>query len=130
MKALVCFETPDGQRCALDVRDAGGVVRFSALEPLPAPLPGVLGLLRSGEELLPVLGPPGATGRHVVVVRAAEARFGLLVGEVTAVVRIADEQLGPPPRGQERAVVRAVAGGAGAGALVLDPDVLAEGLVR
>ncbi len=128
MTALVCFATPDGQRCALDVHDAGAVVRFATLEPLPAPRAGVLGLLRSGEELLPVLGAAGARGRHVVVVHATAGRFGLLVDEVTAVVRVREEQLGPPPRGQERPVVRAIAGGAGAGALVLDPDVLGEGL--
>jgi chemotaxis signal transduction protein len=128
VKALVCFDTASGQRCALDVAHAGRILPWTALEPLPAPLPGVLGLLRTADGLLPVLGVLGETGAHIVVVRAGAEHFGLLVQSVTAVVRVADELLLAPPRGQERAVVRAVAGGAGDGALVLDPDVLAQGL--
>jgi chemotaxis signal transduction protein len=77
--------------------------------------------------VLTVLGPDGS---HVVVVRTDDAQFGLLVGSVTAVVRVEDDQLGPPPRGQARDVVRAVAGGAGRGALVLDAGLLAGRLRR
>lgn len=128
MIALVCFETPEGQRCALDVAHAGAVLVPGELEPLPAPLPGVAGLLRHGGDLLPVLAPLGRPGSHVLVVEAAGERFGLLVTAVTGVVRVRPEDLTDPPRGQALAVVRAVAGGAGEGALVLDPDVLARGL--
>lgn len=128
MIALVRFETPDGQRCALDVAHTGAVLVPDGLEPLPAPLPGVAGLLRHGGDLLPVLAPLGRPGTHVLVVESGETRFGLLVATVTGVVHVRDEELADPPRGQALALVRAVAGGAGEGALVLDPDVLARGL--
>lgn len=128
MIALVCFTAPDGQRCALDVAHTGAVLALGALEPLPAPLPTVLGLLRVGGERLPVVAALGRPGSHVLLVEAGTGRFGLLVGAVEGVVRVRPEELTAPPRGQARAVVRAVAGGGGHGALVLDPDVLAEGL--
>lgn len=128
MNALVCFEAGAGQRYALDVSDAGEVVPFEGLELLPAPLPHVLGLLRTGEAVLPVLGALATTGSHVVVVRAGAERFGLLVGVVTAVVRLRDDELGPPPAGQAEGLVRAVAGGAAGGALVLDAHALARRL--
>jgi chemotaxis signal transduction protein len=130
VRAFVCFEAGAGQRYALDVADSGGVFPLEPLEALPVPLPEVLGLLRTGGDLLPVLGALGATGRHVVVVRSGTERFGLLVDEVTAVVRVRDEQLSPPPNGQAEDVVRAVAGGAGRGALVLDAGVLSTRLRR
>lgn len=128
MIALVCFTAPDGQRCALDVAHTGAVVALGELEALPAPLPEVLGLLRVGGERLPVLAALGRPGSHVLLVDAGAGRFGLLVGAVDGVVRVRPEELTEAPRGQARPVVRAVAGGAGHGALLLDPDVLAEGL--
>lgn len=128
MRAYACFETADGQRCALDVAHVGAVLPAAPLEPLPAPLPAVLGLLRTGEGLMPVLGTFGQIGSHIVVIRAQEVTFGLLVAIVTGVVRIHPEQLTPAPPGQARRVVTGVAGGAAGGALVLDPEVLATGL--
>ncbi len=130
MRAFVCFDGARGQRYALDVAHTGRVLPFTPLLPLPAPQPGVLGLVRDDGELLPVLALLGDTGRHVLVVQAGTGRFGLLVEAVTAVVRLREEELRPPPRGQDRSLVSAVAGGPGADALVLDPELVGEALAR
>lgn len=124
MPVLVRF-TCAGSRYAVDVAASAGVVTWTRAEPLPDPRPGVVGLIRESGALLPVLAPFGTDGGHVLVLRPAGGpRFGLLVGEVEGVVRVAEDTIAPAPAGQRTGVVRGVVDDA----LLLDPDRLADAL--
>jgi chemotaxis signal transduction protein len=104
MTTLVRFRAPGGQfalpvECVNEVRAAGDMTR------LPAPRPGVVGLMPRDDEAVPVLSLLGATGGHVLVVADGTEVFGLLVEEVLGVSELPDGELLPPPEGQDRAVV-------------------------
>ncbi len=124
MIPLVTFRTSQGSY-ALAVEHTGGVLDREELQPLPAPVDGVLGLQRVGDESLPILAVLGADGRQVVVVDAGGRRFGLLVREVLGVVRVT--RVSPPPPGQRVVVVEGVVDDAD-GALLIDPHALADHL--
>jgi chemotaxis signal transduction protein len=127
-RVLVCFDAGDASY-AVPVEDTRGVERAEGLRPLPAPLPGVAGLLRPEEEALPVLDPFAADPNgHVLVLQPAAERFGLLVERVTGVVRVDDAAVGPPPAGQADALVGGVVRSPLARALLLDADVLSRRL--
>jgi chemotaxis signal transduction protein len=109
---MVRFRTPRGE-FALPVEQVTEVRRADDLVLLPSPKEGVAGVIRHGDGVLPVLSVLGEPGQHVVVVQVDDARFGLLVEEVTAIRRVEDGDVGPPPRGQE---------GAGVSAAIVEPD--------
>lgn len=130
MTAVVRFRAGGGD-WALDVRDARQVLGAGSLRPLARPREDVVGLLDvPGEPVpLPVLaslgsGPDG----HVLVVEARGHRFGLLVDEVTGVLRDEDVRLGPPPAGRDVSGVRATIILDGGSALLLDAGSLADRL--
>lgn len=100
MRTIVRFRTIDAEY-ALPVEDVTEVRSAAELTPLPAPRSGVAGLMTHSGDALPVLSVLGDVGRHVLVLRTADVRFGLLVDEVLGVERIEDELVGPPPRGQD-----------------------------
>lgn len=126
MSGLVQFRS-GGTQWAIDVRHTRRVLAAGPLTPLPAPLPGVAGLMRDtpGAPALPVLSALGAgEGEHVLELDVDGHRFGLLVDEVLGVVRSDTVLIGPAPKGQDEAVVSGTAGDA----LVLDATALARGL--
>lgn len=127
MRALVTFRAA-GQQYALDVEAAGAVLEPDQIEPLPDALPDVAGIVRRGDVTLTVVAPFGAGGLHVLVVRAGEGDLALLVEEVTGVVRVPDDAVGPPPQGQGAGLVVGVVRGPPLDALLLDPAALAARL--
>lgn len=130
MTAVVRFRAGGGD-WALDVRDARQVLSAGPLRPLARPREDVAGLLDvPGEPVpLPVLASPGSgPDGHVLVVEARGRRFGLLVDEVTGVLRDEDVRLGPPPAGRDASGVRATIILDGGSALLLDAGSLADRL--
>lgn len=123
MTTIVRFRAPGGQ-FALPVDLVTEVRSAAELTPLPAPRPGVVGLMSHDDDALPVLSLLGAAGRHVLVVQDGTVTFGLLVEEVTGVHRIDDDEVGPPPPGQDRAVVAGVVNDEMGLVLLLDVAVL------
>lgn len=100
MRTLVRFRA-GGHGYAVDVDAVEGVLPRGPVDPLPAPRPGVIGLLRDPTGALPLVAPFGRDGEHVLVLRGASGRYGLLVEEVERVVRVAPEQVAPAPAGQQ-----------------------------
>lgn len=102
MRTIVRFHTAEGDY-AVPVEQVREVRSATGLAPLPAPLPGVAGLMhRSDNGALPVLAILGAHGQHVVVIEKDPLSFGLLVEEVTGVLQVDDAKIGAPPPGQLR----------------------------
>ena len=128
MKSIVCFRTPAGYY-GIPVEQVFEIRGAEGLRPLPAPRPGVAGLLAIGEDSLSVLSVLGSDGGHVVVVEDGEVRFGLLVEEVTGIEKVDEATINPPPNGQDRAVVAGVINNTGGLILMLDLAVLRGRLV-
>ena len=120
---LVRFRAPTGEY-ALPVEHVTEVRSAAELAPLPAPRDGVAGLMRRGDDAVTVLSVLGSSGEHVIVVDEGGLTFGLLVSEVTGVIAVSDEQLGPPPPGQDRATVSSVLTGEEGIVMVLDTAAL------
>ena len=124
MRTIVRFRTSDGDY-AVFVEQVTEVQSAADLTPLPAPKPGVAGLMRRGEDALPVLDLLGPVGRQVIVIDRGALSFGLLVDEVTGVHAIEDARIGAPPPGQDRGLVSGVLSDEGDLVLLLDVDALA-----
>ena len=71
---------------------------------LPAPRADIVGVL-PGDPPLSVLSSLGSGGDHVLVVVADDVRYGLNVLEVLGVSRFDDDQVGPPPQGQQGGLI-------------------------
>jgi chemotaxis signal transduction protein len=126
MRTIVRFRTAEADY-AIPVEEVREVRSATGLAPLPAPLPGVAGLMHRGDNgALPVLAILGALGRHVVVIEKDPHSFGLLVEEVTGVLQVDDAQIGAPPPGQLRPLVSGVLNDEGGLVLLLDVDALAR----
>lgn len=124
MRTIVRFRTAEGDYAVpveqvLEVRSAAG------LAPLPAPLPDVAGLMRCDNGALPVLTVLGSRGHHVVIVENGPLSFGLLVEEVTGVLKVDETQIGAPPTGQHQPLVSGVLHGDTGLVMLLDVDSLA-----
>ncbi len=98
--------------------------------PLPAPRPGVVGLLPIGQETVTVVDSLGSGGSHVLLLNTSHETghaFGLLVDEVTG-VRQLEGPITDPPRGQARECISGVFNDGAALVLVVDVDALDERL--
>lgn len=114
----------DGRNYALPVEQVMEVRSASDMTPPPAPRAGVAGLVPRGEAALTVPSVLGVTGEHVIVLDEGTRTFGLLVDEVTEVVRVDDAVVGPPPPGQAGAAVSGVIQDDAELVLLLDPVAL------
>lgn len=128
MKAIVCFRAPGGNY-AVPVEQVSSVRPAAEITPLPSPRPGVVGLVSFGEKSLSVLSVLGSESGHVMLVEDDGLSFGLLVEEVTGVQQIDEATIGPPPPGQDRAVVGGVLSSDDALVMMLDLTVLRGRLV-
>lgn len=128
MTAIVCFRTPVGL-CALAVDQVSEVRLANEVSPLPVPRPGVAGVVPNGDDAVSVLSVLGSTGDHVLVVDDHGLTFGLLVDRVLAVEHVQPERIGPPPPGQDRAVVAGILRAEGELVMLLDLAVLRGRLV-
>ena len=124
MKTLVHFATETGEWAVpiervQEVRLAAGII------PLPAAKPGIAGLLRRGDEVIPVLALLGAGAGHVLVIDGDGERYGLLAATAIGILRVEEDEIGAPPNGQEDPVVSGVIrAAAGRTILLLDADEL------
>lgn len=107
MRTIVRFRAGD-REYGLPVEHVTEVRSAAELTPLPAPRPGVAGLMTHGGDALPVLAVLSDVGRHVVVVDEGEVSFGVLVDEVLGVERVEDGLIGPAPHGQDQDSVSGV----------------------
>ena len=123
MRTLVRFRSSD-TGYALPVEQVTEVRSASDMTPLPTPRPGVAGLVPRRESALTVLSVLGEGGGHVIVVDDGTLTFGLLVDEVTGVVRVDDDVIGPPPEGQAGTTVAGVIPEDGDLVLLLDAGAL------
>lgn len=124
---VVRFRTGDGEYAvavehAREVRTAAGMVQ------LPAPGAGVVGLLPRDGDSLTVIDALGSGRDRVLVLDNGDRVFGLLVEEVSGVVTVDPERLGPPPQGQTGDLVSAVLHGPDGLVLLVDTAALARRL--
>lgn len=126
MRTMVCFRTAQG-RFALPVESTLSVRTIEGLVNLPAPRADIVGVL-PGDPPLSVLAALGTGGDHVLVVISTDVRYGLQVIEVLGVQRFDDDQIGPPPRGQEGGLIAGTLYGTGELTLVADAQALAARL--
>jgi chemotaxis signal transduction protein len=124
MRTIVRFRTAEGDY-AVPVEQVLEVRSRAGLSPLPAPLPGVAGLMRRDNGALPVLTVLGPGGHHVVIVENGPLSFGLLVEEVTGVLQVDETQISAPPPGQHQPLVSGVLHGDEGLVMLLDVDALA-----
>ena len=129
MRSLVRFRTGDGDY-AVAVEHTREVRTATGLVPLPAPAPGVAGLLSRDDAPLTVVSPLGAGRGQVLVLDAGGGPFGLLVEEVAGVVNVDDADVGPAPSGQDGGVVTGVVTLAGAMVLLVDAAAVGAPLER
>ena len=137
MPVMVRFDTGTGP-WAVGVEHAVEVRPVSAVRMLPSALPDVAGVIDRDGTAVPVVrtlmggGPfpdaSGPDGRHVLLVRACAFTVGMIVEQVTGVVRVSADDIGPAPAGQHDPLIGAtVRDGAGISFLV-DVDELARSL--
>jgi chemotaxis signal transduction protein len=107
MRTIVRFAA-SGRAYALPVEHVTEIRSAADLTALPAPRQGVAGLVPRTDGALTVLSVLGDSGQHVIVIDEGTSAFGLLVDEVTAVVRIEDGLIGPSPQGQDGGAVSGV----------------------
>jgi chemotaxis signal transduction protein len=120
---MVCFRTSQGQ-FALPVESTLAVRKMDGLVDLPAARPDVVGVL-PGNPPLSVLSSLGVGGHHVLVVISEGVRYGLSVLEVLGIRRVDDDQVGPPPNGQQGGLIAGTLHGSDELVLVADAQALA-----
>lgn len=127
MRTLVRFRTGRGL-FAVPVDQTRAVYPAGGIVPLPEPRADVAGVVPRPEGPLTVLTALGSGDRHVLVLDAADRRFGLLVEEVSGLQRVDDADIGPPPDGQESTVVVGVVTSGAEMVLLVDAAALARRL--
>ncbi|MGD0833077.1 MAG: chemotaxis protein CheW [Candidatus Dormibacteria bacterium] len=129
MRLLVRFRTPTGE-WAIPIERVHEVRLANGIIPLPAPRPGIAGVLRRGDEVITVCSLLGEATGHVLVVDGGGERFGVLAENASGVLRVEDDEIAPPPTGQEVPVVIGIIHLADDGTvLLLDLDALG-GMVK
>jgi purine-binding chemotaxis protein CheW len=123
VRTLVRFRVSE-TAYALPVEHVTEVRSAADMTSLPAPRAGVAGLVARAGDALTVLSVLGDAGGHVIVVDEGPLTFGLLVDEVTEVVRVDEARIGPPPEGQAGGAVAGVMHDDGELVLVLDAAAL------
>jgi chemotaxis signal transduction protein len=126
MRTVVHFVTGDGRYC-VPVESTLGVRSAEGLVPLPAPRPGVVGVLPADPPMT-VLSVLGSGHDRILVLAAAGTTFGLLVKEVTGLSSVDETTIGSPPDGQDEALVSGVIDGDHGLVFVADPGALARRL--
>lgn len=123
MTKVVRFRTGSGTY-AVPVEQAREVRPADTVVPLPSPGAGVAGMLRRGDEAVPVLDALGAGGRHVLVVESEGRVFGVVAEEVLGVEAVG--RIDPAPSGQDHPLVAGVVQEPDALLLIADVDALAR----
>lgn len=126
MKTLVNFRTSAGSYC-VPVDATLAVRRADGLIPLPAPRPGVVGIL-PGDEPITVLSVLGDGPDEVLVLVGNGHTFGLLVEAVTGLSRVQEADIHVAPSGQDQALVCGVINGDDGMVLMADTAAMAARL--
>ncbi len=126
MTTMVFFSSAGASYC-MPVESTRGVRRNSGMVTLPAPSIDIAGLL-PGDPPITVISALGKGGSHILILESGTTTFGLVVDNVTGVRRIATSDIGPPPEGQEQALISGTVRAGEHLVLVADPDALAERL--
>jgi chemotaxis signal transduction protein len=113
-----------GSSYAIPVRDVREVRPGGNLSSLPLSREGVAGITKKDGMALPVLSVLGSERDRLLVLEAGGRSFGLLVHDVTGIADVDEEQLGPPPEGQDAAMVTGVLDAGADMVLVLDAAAL------
>lgn len=134
---MVRFATGSGP-WAVGVEHAVEVRPVSAMRALPSARPDVAGVIDRDGAAVPVVrtllggGPHpdagGDDGRHVLVVRSGDCTVGMLVEEVTGVVRVPSDAIGPAPAGQHDPLIGATVRDGAELTFLVDVDELARSL--
>jgi chemotaxis signal transduction protein len=126
MTTVVHFRTGGGRYC-VPVEAALAVRLATGMTPLPAPRPGVVGVLPADQPIT-VLSLLGSGHGHVLILASHGQTYGLLVEEVTGLSRVDVADIQAAPNGQDGALISGVINGKDGMVLVADPDALAERL--
>lgn len=124
---MVCFATASGP-WAVGVEHTVEVRPASAVRAMPSSLPDVAGVIDRDGTAVPVVRTLGDDGRHVLVLRAGAFTVGVLVDEVTGVVRVADDAIGAAPAGQHDPLIGATVRDGADLSFLVDVDELARSL--
>lgn len=124
---MVRFATGSGP-WAVGVEHAVEVRPASAVRTLPSCLPEVAGVIDRDGTAVPVVRTLGDDGRHVLVVRAGSLTVGIIVEEVTGVVRVRQDAIGPAPAGQHDPLIGATVRDGAELTFLVDVDELARSL--
>lgn len=130
---MVRFDTATGP-WAVGVEHAVEVRPVSAVRSLPSAHPDVAGIIDRDGEAVPVIrtlmgaAPDPVAGGHVLVLRAGATTMGVLVGEVTGVVRVAADAIGAAPAGQHDPLIGATVRDGTDLTFLVDVDELARSL--
>jgi chemotaxis signal transduction protein len=126
---MVCFDTGTGP-WAVGVEHAVEVRPAAAVRPLPSSRPEVAGVIDRDGAAVPVVRTlmGGDEGRHVLVVRAGALTVGMIVEEVTGVVRFPVDAIGPAPAGQDDPLIGATLRGDAGISFLVDVDELVRSL--
>jgi chemotaxis signal transduction protein len=106
---------------AVPVSDVRQVRTGEGVSALPSGRAGVVGLIRWEGDALPVVSVLGPGRGRLLVLEAGGRRFGLLAEDVSGVVNVDEERLGPPPAGQDGLAITGVLDADDELVLVLDP---------
>lgn len=126
MTTLVCFRTTQGH-FALPVEATLAVRKSDRLVDLPAPRPEIVGVL-PGEPPICVMSALGGGGDHILVVTSDDLQYGLHVLEVLGVRRVAADEIGPAPKGQQGGLICGVVNISDEMVLIADEHALAARL--
>lgn len=99
----MCFSAAGGAYC-LPVEATRSVRLAQGMVWLVEARTDVAGVI-AGDPPLTVIAPLGSGGNQILVVEAAGKTFGLLVDEVTGLVRVASSDIGAAPDGQGRDLI-------------------------
>lgn len=124
---MVRFDTDNGS-WAVGVEHTVEVRPVEAVRPLPSALPDVAGVIDRDGTAVPVVRTLGDDGRHVVVVRAGGLTVGMLVSQVTGIIRVSDDAVGPAPAGQDDPLIGATVRDGDDLTFLVDVDELARSL--
>jgi purine-binding chemotaxis protein CheW len=123
MNSILRFTTAVGD-FALPVAHVRSVRTADELRGLPDAREGVAGALFGDGPAVPVVDALGTGGSLVVVVEVGDGVVGVLADDVTGVISVEDDDLGPAPAGQRSGLVCGLVSAGSRKSMLIDPRAL------